>query len=553
MKKYSSLILSVMMVCLWGGFYDFTVAVYGVCFGIGLFTIAGTGHKLWIPKNHTTIALLAVTAGFVVSTFAARDKGIGWLGLLRILIFFLFWILWCNFREETKSRFWSGLTDVTAIVTVAAVCCYFIPGVRSYLFHAGRLGGVLQYSNTYAMLLLIALINLFYQKRTAKKWITYVEAGIFAAGIMWCGSRSVFVLSVPVLLILLIRKRKQIQWKWMVVIVLCVAGVVGVSAFLAENDLSRLWKLTLSSSTLNGRILYWRDALLQLVRHPAGVGYNGYYFLQPQFQTGNYTTKFVHNDILQFGLDGGWLAMAGILWMFISGIFSKKNTGKNRLILVFLFLHILFDFDLQYGLMFCIMLMCMDTTVEKKCYLKKTESYGCAAAGVILGGYFAIALGSSYFNNQQLAVTMYPGNTYAWEELMTENTDGEAADRIIEKNGMLSSAYECKAAVQISSGDYEGAKESVEKALERAGYESTCYDQAVFELSYCLQGAIEAGDIQLAQEVLELIQGVPEFLTQKEKQATTLAWRINDSPKIELEESIQTYIDSLKDVSLTGE
>lgn len=554
MKKYGSWFLLAVMACLWGGIYDFTVAIYGICFAIGLFVVVKAKQTLQITGNYATLAMVLLLAGFVISMIFARDKGIAFLGVLRILVFFLFWVFWSNLNPETRESFWYKLTDIVAVLTVGAVFCYFIPGVKTYLFRAGRLGGVLQYSNTYAILLLILLIGLFYrkQKQNSKvpKWLSYVEAGIFIAGILWCGSRSAFVLLVIALLLLLVKKRKQIQWKWMLLPGICIVGAACISIFVLDYDIARLADLTLSSSTLNGRILYWRDALVQLGHHPAGLGYMGYYFMQPQFQTGNYTVKYVHNDILQFGLDGGWIALAGILLLFFGGILHKKNTEKNRLILVFLLLHVLFDFDLQYGLLFCILLMCADTDGAKVWKIKKADVYGISIAGMVVGAYFAIALGSSFAGNQQLATAMYPGNTFAWEEQMNEEQDAKAAEKIIQKNGMLASAYECEAVSWIPSGDYEKAADAVSEMLQRAGYQSDYYNQAVYELSYCLQAAVEANDMESAQDILNEIQSVPDLIKAKEKQATTFAWRINDSPKIELEESISKYIENLKDITL---
>lgn len=54
-------------------------------------------------------------------------------------------------------------------------------------------------------------------------------------------------------------------------------------------------------------MLYWQDAMNLIVRHPMGVGYMNYYFIQPQIQTGYYFTKTVHNDLLQCVMDNGWL------------------------------------------------------------------------------------------------------------------------------------------------------------------------------------------------------------------------------------------------------
>lgn len=551
MKKSSSWILGIVLVCLWGGIYDFTVFLYGICFAVGLFMVSKSNREIMIIRNRSTIAFLLMILGAVVSTFAARDKGMAFIGLLRILVFFLFWVLWNNIKKETKEHFWQILTDLVALITVGCMCCYFIPAARTYVFHAGRLGGILQYSNTYAMLLLILLIGLFYEKReTWKGLLSYIEAGIFIAGIIWCQSRSVLVLFAAAILFLLVKKRKQIQWKWVAVLCICLGVLVGISVLVMDYDLSRLLKFTLSSSTFNGRLLYAGDAGKQLISHPAGLGYMGYYFAQPQFQTGNYITKYVHNDILQLGLDGGWLALAGILILFLGNIFSKKNTEKNRVILLLLFLHILFDFDLQYGLMFCMLIMCLDTTGEKEWKLKKTYSYGIAAVTLAVCGYFSIAFGSSYFGNQKLAVAMYPGNTFAWEEQISGEDDIQSAERIIKQNGMLASAYEQKAASMISDGSYEEASKAIEQMLERAGYQSYYYNQAVYELSYCLQAAVQENDMEQAQKYLTQIQKIPEQIEQKKKQASMFAWRINDSPEIELEDSISTYIENLKDVTL---
>ena len=35
----------------------------------------------------------------------------------------------------------------------------------------------------------------------------------------------------------------------------------------------------------------------------------GYFFKQPEFQTGNYVTRYVHNDFLQMGLDNGIISL----------------------------------------------------------------------------------------------------------------------------------------------------------------------------------------------------------------------------------------------------
>ena len=66
-----------------------------------------------------------------------------------------------------------------------------------------------------------------------------------------------------------------------------------------------------------------------LLKRPAGLGYMGYYFLQPSVQSAAYTTKFVHNDFLQIGLDGGMIAMILAVILFIQSMKRVVKIYKN--------------------------------------------------------------------------------------------------------------------------------------------------------------------------------------------------------------------------------
>lgn len=543
-------IVLTLLLCSAGGIYDFNMAFYGVVISVILLFVAKHKGQIEVEKNGSSLAMVLLLAGFILSTLAAADKGIAFLGLLRIAILCLCFLLWNNFSNEGRERIWKGMTDIISMLTLLTLFGYLIPYRREILFHAGRFGGVLQYSNTYACLLLLTLIALIFQRQGKWTIVGYIQAAVLCVGIIWCGSRSIFILFIISLIVLFIYFFKKIQWKMFGIIAAIVAAGLVFSLFISGLNVSHLFQLTLSSSTLNGRILYWRDAWEQLVHHPQGLGYMGYYFFQPQFQTGNYVTKFVHNDILQFGLDGGWLAMAGILLLFIRNMFSKNNSVRNRFVLVILFLHVLFDFDLQYGFLFCVLLMCMNMGSEKKLVIKAVPGYAISAAGLAVGAYFSIALGCSFFGNQNVALAMYPANTFALETQMVDEDDTDAADRIIRQNGMLASAYEYHTMELIQNGDYEAADESVENMLKCAGYQSDYYDLAVYEWSYCLQRLVEADELVQAQKFLDKIQSMPDRIADKEKQATTFAYRINDKPEIELSEQVMEYIDKLKNVTL---
>ena len=75
--------------------------------------------------------------------------------------------------------------------------------------------------------------------------------------------------------------------------------IIGIVITGSYQNMGRYLTIFTHNSTLWGRILYQIDGLKMLLKRPAGLGYMGYYFLQPSVQSAAYTTKFVHNDFLQ--------------------------------------------------------------------------------------------------------------------------------------------------------------------------------------------------------------------------------------------------------------
>ena len=117
--------------------------------------------------------------------------------------------MWCNISKQKRESVWDILPDLLALITLVSIVLYFIPASREYLYSAKRLGGVLQYSNTYAALLLVGFIVLIY--REEKKKIDYMEEIILIAGILMTGSRSVFVLMLVSICFLLLKNENSIK------------------------------------------------------------------------------------------------------------------------------------------------------------------------------------------------------------------------------------------------------------------------------------------------------------------------------------------------------
>lgn len=545
-QKVLTVVIVSILLCLWGGIYDFVAAAYGTVFLIAIFLLYRTDHKLDIPLNIASVGLFVIFAGMCLSALLAKDHGMAVLGCIRAAALCSFWVLWCNLKEQTKAILWNVLPEILAVITAISMLFYFIPQIREYLYSAGRLGGVFQYSNTYALLLLTGLVLLVY--RDEKKKTNYIETAILLSGIIWCGSRSVFVLMILAAVFLILGKKINAKTVFIMLAVIIVAVIA--AGFGLGLDVQRLLRLTLNSSTLNGRILYWYDAVKMIVKNPLGLGYMGYFFMQPQFQTGNYVTKYVHNDILQLALDAGIVVAVLFVIVIIKNIFSKKNGIEKRLILAIIVLHSLFDFDLQYLSMFCVLIMCLDTESDRKICVDKICALTIPTAAALASAYFAVALFFEYAGNTKVSLALYPYNTFALETEMYSDDGKGDAEKVIRLNGMMPSAYEQAASEKIDEWEYEQAEKYLSEMIKYVGYDSYYYNQAVYYYSMCLEQAVRQNDMENAKTILEDIKNVPDIIKEKEQSASKFAYRINDKPKIELQDDIEDYIEKMSQIQL---
>lgn len=558
MKKKGEVSISLLfMAGLWGGFYEFAAAVYVLLF-LGLIrSVYREKKRIEIPKNKTTYCMIIISVCYVCSVFTAIDKGMAVLGLIKIFAAVLFYLLWCNLSSSKKVEWIDKVPEVGAVLTGIALIGYYLPGVRERLYQANRLGGTFQYSNTYALFLLVGIIILMYQKTWNRKYVT--ETIILVIGILYTGSRTVLVLTVCVIVFCMIQGKMNRQAGFAMLIGVGIAVIAVL--FVYQLNIGRLWKITLDSSTLNGRLLYYKDAVSVIMKHPLGLGYMGYYYLQPQFQTGRYVTRFVHNEILQYGLDAGWLAMAALLIIFLTNLFSKENTQRNKLILCVLLLHCLFDFDLQYPIMVCVFIMSLSgrTQMVRKDNQCSRDSLWvwngttCRVGGVLLLCVSIYVFGVSlchYVGLDNVSMKLYPWHTEARVSSIQKDARMEEIETVIRQNGMIASVYETEAKLSIETGDYERTKNAVQEMLKCAGYDMYYYNQAVYLDSHALDQALRSGNKDVSQEILTDILNIPNQLETLKKNTSSLAYRTVDAPDFELEESVQRYLNSVAEACL---
>ena len=86
--------------------------------------------------------------------------------------------------------------------------------------------------------------------------------------------------------------------------------------------------------------------------------------------------------------------------------------------------------------------------------------------------------------------------------------------------------------------------------IKYAGYDSYYYNQTVYYYSMCLEQAVRQNDMENAKTILEDIKNVPDIIKEKEQSVSKFAYRINDKPKIELQDDIEDYIEKMSQIQL---
>ena len=455
--------------------------------------------------------------------------------------------MWLNLDDQSRNDAFDTLPFSGACINLIGFAAWFIPGMKDRFYGGDRLWGSMQYANTWALFLLIGIIILLCKEKVS--YHEWAEIVILLAGIIMTGSRSVVILTVLFGGWTFWKSRSDKKIKLLAVGLTVL--IIAVIQIVMGLDIGRLTEISMNSSTLNGRILYWQDALKLIVQHPMGIGYMNYYFIQPQIQTGYYFTKTVHNDLLQCVMDNGMAAAISVIVLAVYGLYSKKNSRRNKLVMLVLVLHSLFDFDLEFMVMACIFVMCLPIEGKQKEISAKLVTGVIGAAGCILV-YFSIALGADYFGNVKLSLAMYPYNTMARKELLSMESDVsyQTAERIIKENGMIADAWEVRLQQAVEENNYETALDAENQMLKCAGYDLYYYNQAVLCLSHVLDTALRSGDLEKGQLILSEIQSIPDKIDLLKKKTSDRAWKLYEKPSFELNENIQNYIQELEEIHL---
>lgn len=311
-----------------------------------------------------------------------------------------------------------------SIMVLTSCILRYIPALTDFFIINGRLGGFFQYPNTFASFLLMGMVVVFFdmQKRLP---VRIVEILVLAFGFIQAGSRAAVLIAVPVLLVCaLCQKNKKPTALLLGSLALSIAAGILTAKAGNSSATDHLTEMSANASTFLGRLLYWRDALPVCLKHPFGLGYLGYYFMQGSFQSGVYSVRWVHNDLLQILLDVGWIPTVLCVVAAWKAIRCKCHSAMQKMVLVACLAHALCDFDLEYIFMFMIVLLTLDWEDGKSAELKMA-GVGAKVASLLTAFslWIGIASAMTTLHLDTAAVRIYPWNTFSQMRLLTEDTD----------------------------------------------------------------------------------------------------------------------------------
>ena len=534
------------------------------------------GYEVWKEKRIRVYQNTNVLAGcvYIGAAFLAFlcgiDKGTAFIGFLRVLAAGV-WVLFLMQKPKAGREEALGILPVSGAVMVGiCLLLYPVAKLRTLVVNHGRLGGAFQYANTMAFYLLLALVILFRQiagetgvsgvwqsgklKTDRKKISRILLLFLLLAGIFWTGSRLTFVLSIVVCLWLFVRKKTLRKWIG-IPAVLSLAGAVILAAVTGNvTSFGRFLTFSFHESTLLGRLLYWKDAIPLILKHPLGLGWLGYYEIQPLIKTGVYTVRYVHNDWLQIALDHGVIALGAFFFLFLMA--WKRGDEWKRLLLAISGVHLFWDPDLAFSSMVFLLLCLPDweqktdfkvcvqaerhrkENPEKVIWLKGRKwSLVCALTGILML-WFAVAGFWEESGRYEPAAKMYPFKTSVQESLMVQQK-GTAdamryAKRVVEANPYSSAGWLVQAYYFREEKEYDAMLTALHHYISLKKYDMTAYREYLHMLDEAVLDSWGKGEWEKAGNYREELLKVPQMVREVKEQTDPLAWQIKEKPSFEI-------------------
>ena len=541
---------------LFGLYYEFS-AYFGQIFILAIFLIKLLKtKKCKIILNFSSISLAVISAGYLFTCIYAVDKGMAILGFLKFTIPLTFGLLLMQYSKEERIEMLKPIPASGAIMVIVSVIFKYIPFLPDVFYlQNGRMMGFLQYANTFALFLLIGIIVVVYSQE--KKWKVIIYNIILLFGILVSGCRTIQVLAL-LNYVIMIFKQKELRIYFIALILIAITGTITYVLITGNfNTIGRYLTISTASRSLQERLLYYKDAIPLILNHPFGLGYMGYSYIQPQIQTGIYQAAYVHNDFLQLILDIGIIPTAVFVIAIVKNLISKEKSLVFKLILITIALHLLIDFDLQFILIFLILVMTLNLWDGKEYKFEPNKMSIISTKSILIGVYlyFGIVTLLNYFEKDEIAIKMYPIYTEANIAIANnymQNKDINSAYKIalnIQKtNKELGMIYNIKAYYYYINKDWSLMVQNKKKYLEFNKYNIKEYDEYVLMLSEAIEYYAQNDEMEKSMEYIKQVVEVPSIIEHVKSSTSSTSYKLKDIPTFELESNVQKYILTMKGV-----
>lgn len=526
-----------------GGFYSFLSAPVSAFLLWMIIKSCKRNGGMTVFFNTAAAAVLALFIGYSLSFLWAVDSGMSAWGVTRYFPVLLFTVCIMQLGQGSAADVLCLVPAGGAAMAAAATLLRFIPALENAVTVNGRLSGFFEYPNTFAAFMLAGLV-INERGREKSRFGTLIDAALIF-GVIESGSRTALILLLAVLTVFCILKRGFRPWAAAAgTLAACVLAALLVNRLAGSSAAERIIGVNVGGSTFWGRLLYFKDALGQIARHPLGLGYYGYRAAQGGFQTGVYELTFVHNGLLQIFLDVGWLPAILLCAAVIQAVCSKNSDAWQKILLLTLAAHSMMDFDFQFLAMWLLALPLLQLRGGRAVRLEKRRAGPALALGAaILALTIWLGAGDVFYliGRGDICIAVTPFHTEALTEKLPSytNTDDmdKAADEILKLDADCSIAHSAKANAALERGDVLAMIDEKEKAISCARYSIAEYTDYFDKLYAVYQVYMKSGDTASAEFCRQKLLAIPDMLSALEKETDKLAWKITDKPQFSLPEA----------------
>lgn len=531
---------------LFGLFFPWGSALVSVAFSLFLFLLLRQ-NRLSVSVSPVFLASCSIVLFHLGGILWGTDRGMALVGAVQFLPLPLFVLLVEQLQTDARVNLLHRIPYAASVMVVLSFLLSRVVSLEGWFLVAGRQAGFFQYPNTYAVYLLFAVVLVLFG--TPLRFGMFPWLIILFAGIVLSGSRIVFVFLLAVLVVYLFHEKDR--GKRFGVIGLGIVTVLGSVLYVIltgnRSSIGRFLTVSFTASEFLGRLLYARDALPVILRHPLGLGYTGYRWLQGSFQTGVYSVQHVHNEFLQLLLDVGWVPAGLFLWALLRGLRSPQGGFCRRMLLAVLVLHCLLDFDTQFVSVAMLLFLVMGT---EPAAVRPVKAPRIAAGALIIVSLLSLWIGAAsffyYLRKPSVAVKIDPGYTAALVDLLpsaSEEEMGALADRILRLNQSVAIAHDAKARSDFSSGSFSGMSEHKQAAIWLAKYNLMEYLDYFDLLRYSHEIYLQQGDAESAQHCLELISQIPSELEDVKSHTSSLGLMILEQPELDIPDEYSDWLE----------